>query len=49
MNIENVSDTINKIVFADGRQIILIGTAHVSQESVDEVKQTIATEQPDRI
>jgi pheromone shutdown-related protein TraB len=29
------------------RQIILVGTAHVSQQSVDLVQQVIATEQPD--
>ena len=48
MNVENVSDTINKITLGD-RQIILIGTAHVSHESVNEVKDTIASENPDRV
>ncbi len=31
----------------DGREIILVGTAHVSQKSVDLVHEVIATEQPD--
>ena len=29
------------------KNIVLIGTAHISQESVDEVKQIIETEKPD--
>lgn len=33
----------------DGRQIILIGTAHVSQKSVEEVKEVIEKEQPDTV
>lgn len=33
----------------DGRTVILIGTAHVSQESADLVRQTIETEQPDTV
>ena len=33
----------------DGREIILIGTAHVSQASVDLVRETIAAEQPDSV
>ncbi len=33
----------------DGREIILIGTAHVSRKSVDEVKEVIKTEQPDTV
>ena len=33
----------------DGRTITLIGTAHVSQESADLVRQTIETEQPDTV
>lgn len=36
-------------IFLPGREIILIGTAHVSQESVDLVLQTIASEGPDRV
>ncbi len=31
----------------NGRQIVLIGTAHVSKESIEEVKTVIASEKPD--
>ncbi len=31
----------------DGREIILVGTAHISQQSVDTVRRIIAEEQPD--
>jgi pheromone shutdown-related protein TraB len=34
-------------IYLPGREIILIGTAHVSQESVDMVRQVIASEEPD--
>lgn len=44
----NISDTINKISL-DGREIILIGTAHVSHESVNEVRETIENENPGRV
>ncbi|SFE43094.1 TraB/GumN family protein [Alteribacillus iranensis] len=33
----------------DGKEFILIGTAHVSRQSVDEVKQVIESEQPDAV
>lgn len=33
----------------DGKQIILIGTAHVSKKSADQVKQVIEAEQPDTV
>ena len=33
----------------DGREIVLVGTAHVSRESVDEVRNAIAEEKPDRV
>ena len=49
MNVEKVSDTINKIFLDNGDEIILVGTAHVSQNSVDEVRQVIEEENPDRI
>jgi pheromone shutdown-related protein TraB len=32
-----------------GRELILVGTAHVSRDSVDEVKTVIAEEKPDRV
>ncbi len=38
-----------KITFEDSRAITLIGTAHVSQDSVDEVITTIGEINPDRI
>ncbi|MDF1580689.1 MAG: TraB/GumN family protein [Desulfuromonadales bacterium] len=33
----------------DGREIILIGTAHISQASVDTVREVITAEQPDTV
>jgi pheromone shutdown-related protein TraB len=33
----------------DGREIVLVGTAHVSRESVEEVRSVIAEEKPDRV
>ncbi len=35
------------ILSVDGREIYLVGTAHVSRESVDLVKRVIASEKPD--
>ena len=49
MKVDRVSDTINKIYLDNGDEIILVGTAHVSQNSVDEVKQVIEEENPDRV
>ena len=42
------NDTITRIE-TGGREIILIGTAHVSRESVTEVERLIEEEQPDRL
>ena len=39
------NDTVR--VAADGREYILVGTAHISHESVDTVERVIAAEQPD--
>src|SRR5210317_333020 len=36
-----------QIISLDGREIFLVGTAHVSRESVDLVQQVIASEKPD--
>lgn len=36
-------------VSLDGTEVVLVGTAHVSQESVDEVEQVIAAEEPDAV
>jgi len=37
------------IVRSDGRHVIVVGTAHISQESVERVRETIEREQPDRV
>ncbi len=37
------------ILNIDGREIILIGTAHISQQSADLVREVIEKEQPDRV
>ena len=42
------SENIHKLEI-DGRQLILIGTAHVSKKSVDEVKEIIEAEKPDTV
>lgn len=44
----NESDTITRLRFGK-REITLIGTAHVSAESTDQVKELIASEKPDRV
>lgn len=49
MRTEHVSDTVNRIFLENGDEIILVGTAHVSQNSVDEVRQIIETENPDHV
>lgn len=41
------SSDIHRINLDDGREIILVGTAHVSQKSVDLVHDVIEAEQPD--
>jgi pheromone shutdown-related protein TraB len=42
------SGAIRRIVL-DGRNILLIGTAHISQASVETVRSVIATENPDQV
>ncbi len=49
MNIERLTDTQHKITCADGKEIILIGTAHVSHESVNEVERVIDDISPDTV
>lgn len=49
MQVETVSDTIHRLNLDDGTVITLVGTAHVSQNSVEEVRSLIEQEQPDRI
>ena len=48
MQLINISDTVHKLIL-DDQEIILVGTAHVSQNSVEEVKGIIETETPDRV
>ena len=38
-----------RVVEVDGRRFVLVGTAHVSQQSVDLVRETIERERPDRV
>lgn len=52
--IENLNDTklpgnVTKIDLAAGKTIYLLGTAHVSRESVEEVKETIKSLKPDTV
>lgn len=49
MQIEKISDTYHRITFSDGSIVYLIGTAHVSRNSVEEVRNIIETENPDRV
>jgi len=43
------SDTVTRIELDSGKKISLIGTAHVSSESVEEVEQFIREERPDHV
>lgn len=49
MQIEKISDTYHRITFSDGSQLFLVGTAHVSSSSVDQVRAAIEEEDPDTI
>lgn len=49
MIINKVSDTYHRIAFEDGKELFLIGTAHVSKDSVEEVARIIEEENPDRV
>lgn len=49
VTVEKISDTLQRIVFDDKRVVTLIGTAHVSQDSVEEVTNAIEEIAPDRI
>lgn len=49
MKTEKISDTYHVITFDNGKKIHLVGTAHVSQDSVAEVKAIIENENPDRV
>jgi len=46
--ITRTSDTVTRLQLGE-REIILIGTAHISHGSVEEVEQTILAEKPDRV
>lgn len=46
---ERISDTINKITLENGDEITLVGTAHVSEQSVQEVESVIDSVQPDMV
>ena len=46
--VEKVSDTVTRISF-DAKEIVLVGTAHVSAESMAEVKGAIDDEAPDHV
>ena len=46
--IHEEDQTKTRITLGD-REIILLGTAHVSRESVDEVKELIKEEEPDHV
>jgi len=48
VQVEKVSHTLTRIKTAD-KEILLIGTAHISSESVEEVKRTIEEEEPDHL
>lgn len=48
MSDTHVSDTITRVQLK-GREVVLIGTAHVSAESADEVERVIREESPDHV
>lgn len=48
METKNNTDPVHRLTLGD-KEIILVGTAHVSQQSVDLVKQVITEEKPDTV
>jgi pheromone shutdown-related protein TraB len=48
ITVRNESETINRIVLED-KEIVLIGTAHISAESAQEVRDAIERELPDHV
>jgi pheromone shutdown-related protein TraB len=48
METKNNLDPIHHLTFGD-KEIVVVGTAHVSQQSVDLVKEVIETEKPDTV
>ena len=49
IKIEKLSNDVHKIIFNDDKELFLIGTAHVSAESVNLVEETINEVKPDTI
>ncbi len=49
MKVKNINDTITEIILSSGRTITMIGTAHVSADSVAEVEQQIRERKPDHL
>ena len=49
MRIENMGPSLNRVIFDNGNEIILIGTAHISSGSVEQVERIIEEESPDRV
>ncbi len=47
--LDNLDDADITRLEVDGKEILLVGTAHISQESVDTVKRVVAQEQPDTV
>ncbi len=47
--VENYSQDVHKVTFEDGAELYLIGTAHVSAESVRQVEELILEVKPDSI
>lgn len=48
MELKNNPDPIHRLSY-ENKEVVLIGTAHVSQQSVDLVKEVIETEKPDTV
>lgn len=48
METKNNQDPVHRLAF-EGKEILIIGTAHVSQNSVDLVREVIETEKPDTV
>ncbi|MFO7736828.1 MAG: TraB/GumN family protein [bacterium] len=49
MNIEKISNSTKKIIFDNGDELFVVGTAHVSLESVNDVEEIINHYNPDTI
>jgi pheromone shutdown-related protein TraB len=48
MEFKNNSDPVHRLTI-DDKEVVVVGTAHVSQQSVDQVKEVIETEKPDTV